>query len=353
MNKNVLIGILVGVGLLIVIIIAMVFRGNRPQAATTPTIDPGLVLTAANQTAAARVTEIFASTPSATPVTPTPTIDAAQTMAAQTAFALLTQSAGLTPSPTIASASTAIPTVASGADRAIFVADVTIPDGTVIAPGAAFTKTWKLQNAGSSTWTTAYSLAFISGEKMGTVSSVPLPQSVAPGAQIEISVNLVAPTAAGSYQGFWKMKNSAGQLFNDPVYVQITVGSGGANPTATLGTPGATAAPTNTAVPGELITSLTMSVDSPTATECPHTFVFTAWVTLNQSATLSYKLEAGSDTGFQFVLPPAQTSAFSQGTSPVTFNMTFISAGSGWLSFHVTSPVDKTSNQASFTLTCP
>ena len=32
--------------------------------------------------------------------------------------------------------------------RHAFVADVTVPDGTIFSPGAAFTKTWRLKNAG-------------------------------------------------------------------------------------------------------------------------------------------------------------------------------------------------------------
>jgi hypothetical protein len=353
MNKKVLIGILAGLGVLAVIVIVMFFTSNRSQTAATPTSNPGLILTAANQTAEAMVTQIFASTPSATPVTPTPTFDAVQTLAAQTALALLTQAAGLTPSPTQTSATTPIPPGSSG-DRAIYVADVTIPDGTVIAPGDTFKKTWKLQNAGSSTWTTSYSFAFISGEKMGNITSVPLTQSVAPGAQIEISVDMVAPTNPGSYQSYWKMKNTSGQFFNDSVYVLITVGSGGANPTATAGTPVGTPSSTSTGIPSNPITSLSMSVDNPTFNgQCPHTFIFTAVISLNQNATLTYKLEAGSDTpGFVFILPDPQTRTFDPGTYSIPSQLTFTSTGSGWVRLHVSSPVDTSSNQATFDLTC-
>jgi hypothetical protein len=357
MNKKVLIGILAGLGVLAVIIIAMIFVRNGSETPAAPTTNPELILTAANQTAEAMVTQIFASTPSATPTTPTtptPTYDAVQTLAAQTAFAMQTQAAGLTPSPTQTSATTLIPPGGPSGDRSIYIADVTIPDGTVIAPGAAFKKTWKLQNAGSSTWTTSYSLAFISGEKMGSVTSVPLAQSVAPGAQIEISVDMVAPTNPGSYQSYWKMKNASGQFFNDSVYVLITAGSGGANPTATAGTPVGTVTPTSTGIPSNPISSLSMSVDNPTFSgQCPHTFIFTAVISLNQSATLTYKLEAGSDTpGFVFILPGAQTRSFDPGTYSIPSELTFTSNGTGWVRLHVTSPVDTSSNQAMFDLTC-
>jgi hypothetical protein len=343
MNKNVTFLIFA------IVTIPLILIGCSSKAPASPTTNPDLIYTAAAQTADVRLTQIFRSTPSATPVTPTPTFDVVQTMAAQTLSALLTQAAALTPTSQGTATSTPIPMGPSG-DRAIFVKDVTIPDGTVIASGAAFTKTWKLQNAGTSTWTTSYSLAYVSGEQMGTITSVPLNQSVPPGQQIDVSVNLIAPVNPGAYQGYWKMKNASGQFFNDVIYVLIAVGNTGITPTATAGTPVAT--PTSTGVPSDPITSLTMSVDPTSANDCTHLFTFTAWITLNQNATLTYKLEAGSDTGYTFNLPAPVTAAFTTGTSPVTFEMTFTGAGSGWLSFHVTAPVDKTSNQATFTLTC-
>lgn len=98
-------------------------------------------------------------------------------------------------------------------DWAQFVADVTVPDGTSFSAGTAFTKTWRLKNIGSCTWTTGYSLVFSSGEKMGGPDSVPLTSNVAPGQTVEISVNLTAPSAAGAYRGFWQLKNASGAVF--------------------------------------------------------------------------------------------------------------------------------------------
>jgi hypothetical protein len=354
MDKKVWIGIIAGLAVLAVIIIAMIFASNRSETPATPTTNPELILTAANQTAAALVTQIIASTPSATPFTPTPTYDVVQTIAAQTAFAIQTQAGSLTPSPTQMSATTPVPPGASG-DRAIFVADVTIPDGSVIAPGATFKKTWKLQNAGSSTWTTSYSFAYISGEKMGTITSVPLTQSVAPSAQIEISVDMVAPTNAGSYQSYWKMKNASGQFFNDSVYVLITVGAG-ANPTVTAGTPVGTVSPTSTGIPTNPITSLSMTVDNPTFNgQCSpsHTFNFVATLNLSQGATLTYKLEASSDTpGFSFTLPGPVTATYGPGTYSLPFALELTDSATGLVWLHVTVPVDTSSNKASFDLSC-
>ena len=341
---------------LAIVAIPMLLMGCGSRETATPTTNPDLIYTAAAQTADVRLTQIFQSTPSATPVPPTPTMDPTQTAAAQTASAMLTQAAAVSLTPQGTLISTPAPTLPAGpsGDRAFFVKDVTIPDGSVIAPGAAFRKTWKLQNGGTTTWTTSYNFVFISGDQMGTVTTVPLTQSVSPGQQVDVSVDMVAPASNGNYQGYWKMKNASGQLFNDSVYVLITVGTGGANPTSPAGTPGATPTATSTGIPGNLITNLTMSVDEGTYLgPCPHTFTFAATFTVNQTATLTYKLEAYSDTpGFQFNLPNPQTSTFNVGTYSLSFPLIFTSTGSGWIRFHVTTPVDVTSNQASFNLTC-
>ena len=142
------------------------------------------------------------------------------------------------------------------------------------------------------------------------------------------------------------------QFFNDSVYVLITVGSGGTAAPTSTGAPNVT--PTNTGVPANPITSISMSVDHDSYTgQCPYTFNFVATFTLSQGATLTYGLEAGSETpGFQFNLPSPVTSAFGPGTYTLPFPMEFTDSVTGWVRFHVTSPVDTRSSQLNFTLTC-
>jgi len=115
----------------------------------------------------------------------------------------------------------ALPSSASAAqactDRAQFIADVTVPDGTRYDPGATFTKTWKLRNIGTCTWTTSYTMVFDSGTQMGSTVSVALSNTL-PGADVEVSVPMTAPSAAGHYIGYWKFKNAAGVLFGIGVY---------------------------------------------------------------------------------------------------------------------------------------
>ncbi|MFO3797994.1 MAG: NBR1-Ig-like domain-containing protein, partial [Anaerolineales bacterium] len=93
-------------------------------------------------------------------------------------------------------------------DWAQFIADVTIPDGTVMAPGTAFTKTWRLKNIGTCTWGSGYRLAFSSGSQMDAPAEVNLPYSVAPGQMVDVSVTMTAPSTPGTYRGYWLLKNA-------------------------------------------------------------------------------------------------------------------------------------------------
>lgn len=123
---------------------------------------------------------------------------------------------------------TAVPPQPACTDRAAFVADITITDGEEIEAGSAFTKIWRLKNIGTCTWTAAYALVFSHGDQMGAVPVTPLSGLVSPGASVDLAVDLTAPEAAGSYKGFWKLRNNSGVLFglgaggDQPFWVQIS-----------------------------------------------------------------------------------------------------------------------------------
>ena len=160
------------------------------------------------------------------------TPDPLPTYAAQTVVARLTESAEETqePPPTIAMTPSTTPTtelVASPTNtntpiptttempcnRAAFVDDITIPDGTELAQGEAFTKTWRLRNTGTCTWTSSYDLVFDSGDSLGGPASKPLLGNVAPNQTVDISVDLTAPNEGGTFRGNWKLRSDSGILF--------------------------------------------------------------------------------------------------------------------------------------------
>jgi hypothetical protein len=107
--------------------------------------------------------------------------------------------------------------------------DITIPDDSLIAAGEGFIKTWRLVNTGTCTWTTSYSANFFYGDRMGAPESVPFETSVLPAQSFEISIEMIAPTSPGTYQGNWKLRNPSGDLFGIgpngdlPFWVRIIV----------------------------------------------------------------------------------------------------------------------------------
>jgi hypothetical protein len=161
-----------------------------------------------------------------------------QAMVTQTVYAM-TQNAPTQPTTTslpatvtpIPATNTSAPTAtkASYCDWASFIKDVTIPDGTKLSLGETFTKTWRLQNRGTCTWTPDYMLVFVSGDQMGGTTAVRLPAYVAPGQTVDVSVTLTAPDKRRNYVGYWMLRNPSGVTFgvgenaNKAFYVDINV----------------------------------------------------------------------------------------------------------------------------------
>jgi hypothetical protein len=105
---------------------------------------------------------------------------------------------------------------------AAFVADVTIPDGTIIAAGATFTKTWRMRNTSSCDWGEGYTIAFFSDTPMHPTGSEPV-RPTPSNAIAEISVPLTAPTQPGVYTTTWRLRDPAGRFFGHRVFAVIRV----------------------------------------------------------------------------------------------------------------------------------
>jgi murein DD-endopeptidase MepM/ murein hydrolase activator NlpD len=107
-------------------------------------------------------------------------------------------------------------------DEAWWNVDVAVQDGTLLEPGEAFTATWQVRNAGTTTWDDKYQAVFFSGIQMGSATSVTVPRA-APGELVLISVNLVAPLATGDHKSSWILKNPSGGLFRQELYTFVSV----------------------------------------------------------------------------------------------------------------------------------
>jgi hypothetical protein len=99
-------------------------------------------------------------------------------------------------------------------NKAEFVTDLTAPDGSDFPVFATFTKTWRLRNVGTCTWTSDYRVVFDHGDQMLAPDAVPLTVgSVPPGSTLDVSVPMEAPGTPGTYKGYWKLRDAGGVLF--------------------------------------------------------------------------------------------------------------------------------------------
>ena len=159
----------------------------------------------------------------------------------------------------------------TGCDNAVYLSDVTIPDGTILIPDETFTKTWSMQNSGSCEWTTSYSIVFYSGNVMSGSTTL-LSDTVPAGGSTNVSVEMTAPTTAGSYTGYWRLQNASGASFGEAVYVQIVVSGSTSTPTATSTAASeeeATGTPTSTTVPTSTTEPTSTNTPEATVTETP------------------------------------------------------------------------------------
>jgi len=112
-------------------------------------------------------------------------------------------------------------------DRAAFVEDVTVPDYSHFDVRQAFTKTWRVKNVGTCTWTASYSAVYSQGDALGAPISIALTET-APGATADISTIMTAPSKDGKYEIFYRLSNESGDAMpiddGDSIWALITVG---------------------------------------------------------------------------------------------------------------------------------
>jgi len=199
---------------MIVILLSMLIAGcgsaNPPS--TEPTADVAAIRTSAANTVVAQFTLTAAAfTPTTAPLpteTPAPlepgTTDTATTQP-------------------LAEVTTASGTTDALCDSLEFVTDVNIPDGTNMAPGQDFLKTWRVKNTGSCTWGADYKLVYAGYADRMAGQWQPLTQVVQPGQEIELSVQFKAPDKVGEYLSAWQMANPRGVTMPEAIYVKIIV----------------------------------------------------------------------------------------------------------------------------------
>ena len=228
----------------------------------------------------------------------------------------------ITPKPQITATITNTPKPCNDAD---FISE-TIPDGSEFDEGDSFIKTWRFKNIGTCTWNTNYKIVFKSGAQMGAPASKNFPNPVAPGETVDISLNLTAPSSPGTYTGYWKLVDDAGDSMVDNIWAQIVV-------------------------PEEMfaVTSVTMNAIPPVfAGPCPFPFQITAAITVSAPGTVTYywKRSDGGEFGHSSI------TFSSAGTQTVSTTWIQPIAGAFWMKIYIDEPNHQYFGPVTYTLSC-
>jgi Ig-like domain from next to BRCA1 gene/Transglycosylase SLT domain len=118
-----------------------------------------------------------------------------------------------------------------------YVADTSVPDGTIVPAGSHFLKGWLVYNNGRRNWA-HLTLHLTSGVPLGA-RAISLPD-LHVCRTTNLVVPMTAPRKSGNYQSVWRLRDVQGSSIGDPLTVVIRV---------TRGSPGPTPIPTFASTP--------------------------------------------------------------------------------------------------------
>ncbi|WP_116045873.1 NBR1-Ig-like domain-containing protein [Amycolatopsis palatopharyngis] len=109
-------------------------------------------------------------------------------------------------------------------DDAVFEGDITIPDGTVVAPAQVFTKVWQLRNTGQVRWEGRY-VTRMNTTECSAPEMVPIP-TTDPGESVRITVRVTASATPAHCKIYWKATDASRRLLfpdKNPIFLDVTV----------------------------------------------------------------------------------------------------------------------------------
>lgn len=234
-------------------------------------------------------------------------------------------------------------------DDATFIQDVTIPDQSYIEKGAKFSKTWRVQNSGDSTWTTAYKLVYDHGDRMSSPDSIPMPNEVKPGEVVDLTVEFIAPDTPGEYKSSWMLLNHRGKKFGVgkdgdlPIFVWIF----SVEPN-TGGLPGGIAG-------GADIASVALSIDQAVYNgACPANLTLSWNITTSNAGDIMHTIDLVSNTsGFTFFPVETYWANFTgPGSKGWTYLLIITSSVNATARVNATGSSTVLSNLVGFTVNC-
>lgn len=168
----------------------------------------------------------------------------------------------ITPSPSPTATLTATPTATSTPEECslsfLIIGESNVPGGNLFGPEWPITKTWQIQNTSSCEWD-GFKLVYVRGNRMGGRSVLEI-QKVRAGEVFEISLEVVAPSYPGIYEGVWQIQSDKRVVFGPELIVRVGIPA----PTATE-----VPIPVDTLPPSPTPTPVNTPVPSPTNTAVP------------------------------------------------------------------------------------
>jgi Ig-like domain from next to BRCA1 gene len=107
-------------------------------------------------------------------------------------------------------------------DNLLFIDDVTIPDNSIVTPGALLDKLWLVQNNGDCNWDARYRLRLISGDALGASPEQAL-YPARSGTQVNLRILFTAPQETGAYVSEWQAFDANGIPFGESFFIKVIV----------------------------------------------------------------------------------------------------------------------------------
>jgi hypothetical protein len=103
-----------------------------------------------------------------------------------------------------------------------YIEDLSIPDGTQVAPRIQLDKRWRVKNTGTCNWDQRYQLKAIAGPELGALSEQRLVPARS-GSEATIRIVFMAPAEDGTYRSAWQAYDPEDRPFGDPIFIEVLV----------------------------------------------------------------------------------------------------------------------------------
>lgn len=106
-----------------------------------------------------------------------------------------------------------------------FVSHTSGSDLAKVVAGQTFKKSWLVRNDSTTTWPETCSLIPVSQScaDLSPPPEAPIVGDVAPGEEITVSVDLIAPHQPGMYEGYWRARDSSARKFGQRLWAKVMV----------------------------------------------------------------------------------------------------------------------------------